>query len=306
VVGVPDLLGAWHMCDIAVVVLTHNEELNLPFALESVAGWAREIFVLDSFSSDATLEVARRFGAFVYENKFEDYSKQRNVALTDIAIGSEWVLFLDADEWVTQELKNEIARVIASNPLENGFFLKYRMIWMGTWVRRGYYPTWILRMFRRGRAHFGDRSCNEHLVIDGATGFLKEDFIHEDRKSISDWIAKHNRYATLEAFELLKEESTFHDVRARLWRASQVERKRWLRYRVWNRLPPLLRPLIYFVYRSVFCGGFLDGPRALVYHFLQALWYPLLIDIKYLELRAAEHAVPPGPSTLRQDVGMGK
>jgi glycosyltransferase involved in cell wall biosynthesis len=273
--------------DVVVVVLTYNEELNIAFALESVAGWAREIVVVDSFSADSTQDIARRFGAHVYQHKFEDYARQRNWALTDIPMESEWVLFLDADEWLTDELKDEIGRVIASNSIENGFFLKRRLMWMGTWVRRGYYPTWILRLFRRGRARCESRSCNEHLVVDGKVGRLKADFMHEDHKGISDWIAKHNRYATLEALELLNAEKALFDLPVRFWHTSQVERKRWLRYRVWNRMPPLLRPLFYFVYRSILCGGFLDGPRALIYHFLQALWYPLVIDIKYLELRAA-------------------
>jgi glycosyltransferase involved in cell wall biosynthesis len=262
--------------------------------------------VLDSFSTDGTLDIARRFGAHVYQHEFEDYACQRNWALTDIPMESKWVLFLDADEWLTIELKDEIGRVIASDPIETGFFLKRRFIWMGTWVRRGYYPTWILRLFRRGKARCERRSCNEHLVIEGNAGFLKADFMHEERKGITDWIAKHNRYATLEAFELLKAENAPQDVPVSFWRTSQWGRKRWLRYRVWNRMPPLLRPLIYFVYRSILCGGFLDGPRALIYHFLQALWYPLLIDIKYLELRAVARSSAGEPSALGGTIGVRK
>jgi glycosyltransferase involved in cell wall biosynthesis len=272
--------------EIAVIILTYNEEANITQALDSVCGWARQVFLVDSFSGDATVEIARKFDCQVSQNHFEGYAAQRNWALDELPIECEWVFFLDADEWITKELKDEITRVIASNPSQNGFFMRRRLMWMGVWVRRAYYQTWILRLFRRGQARCEHRSCNEHLVIEGDAGFLKADLVHEDRRSVSDWIAKHNRYATLEAIELLNAENFAHDIPTRFWSASQVERKRWLRYRVWNRMPPLLRPLLYFVYRSVLCGGFLDGPRALVYHFLQALWYPLLIDIKYLELRA--------------------
>ena len=220
--------------DVAVVILTYNEDANLAQALESVCRWAREVYVVDSYSTDATLAVAGQFDCHVVQNRFEGYAAQRNWAIDELPIESGWILFLDADEWLTKELKEEITRVIASNPIENGFFMKWRLLWMGSWVRRGYYPTWILRLFRHGQARCEDRSCNEHLVIEGKVGFLKADFIHEDRKSISDWIAKHNRYATLEATELLNAENQPHAIPARFWRASQAGRKRWLRYRVWG------------------------------------------------------------------------
>lgn len=292
--------------DVAVIILTYNEEANITQALNSVCGWARQVFLVDSLSGDATAEIARKFDCRVFQNPFEGYATQRNWALDELPIEAEWAFFLDADEWLTQELKDEITRVIASNPPENGFFGKFRFMWMGAWVRRGYYRTWILRLFRRSKARCEHRSCNEHLVIEGEVGFLKADFVHEDRRGISDWIAKHNRYATLEAIELLNAENYAHDIPPRFWRASQVERKRWLRYRVWNRMPPLLRPILYFVYRSVLCGGFLDGPRALIYHFLQALWYPLLIDVKYLELRTASRSNRGDHSASEQAVGVGK
>lgn len=271
--------------DVAVIILTHNEEANLAQALRSVSGWAREVVIADSYSSDHTVAIAQSWDARVYQHQFEDYGRQRNWALSEIPIEAEWILFLDADEWLTAELKDEIACVVASRPEQNGFYIKWRLIWMGKWIRREYYPTWIVRLVRHGKARCDQRSCNEHLVVDGKVGFLSCDFVHEDRKGISDWISKHNRYATLEASELLKAENSEQEISARFWGGSQVERKRWLRYRVWNRMPPLLRPLFYFVYRSILCGGFLDGPRALVYHFLQALWYWLLIDLKYLEMR---------------------
>jgi glycosyltransferase involved in cell wall biosynthesis len=297
---------AVHPGTLVVVILTYNEEANIAHALDSVAGWASEIFVLDSLSTDRTLEIVRRYGCQIAQNKFENYAKQRNYALDHLPVHCEWVLFLDADEWLTNELKDEIKRVIASDPLEDGFFLKRRLMWMGTWIRRGYYPTWILRLFRRGRARCESRSCNEHLVIDGKVGRLKADFMHEDHKGISDWIAKHNRYATLEALELLNAEKAPFDLPVRFWHTSQVGRKRWLRHRIWNRMPPLLRPFFYFLYRSILCGGSLDGSRALIYHFLQALWYPLLIDIKYLELRGASRPSAGEPATFEGADGVRK
>ena len=159
---------------------------------------------------------------------------------------------------------------------------------MGRWIRRGYYPSWILRLFRYGKGRCEDRAVNEHLIVDGKTGHLRNDFMHEDRKGVTEWIAKHNGYATREAREIVQHAGPrwdYREIDVRLF-GTQAQRKRWLRYKVWNRLPPLIRPFFYFFYRYVLQGGFLDGRAAFVFHFLQALWYPMMIDVKYLELKS--------------------
>lgn len=274
------------MADVAVIVLTYNEEVNIGQALASVAGWANEIFILDSFSTDRTLEVARPYGCQIVQHEFEDYSKQRNYALDHLPVRSGWILFLDADEWLPDALKQEVSAALAASPTANGFYLNRRLIWMGRWIRRGYYPTWIMRLFRRGKGRCEDREVNEHLIVDGPTAQLREDFIHEDRKGVTAWIAKHNAYASLGARALIaaKADRANHEIEARFF-GAQAERTRWLRQRVWNRMPPLVRPFVYFFYRYVLKGGFLDGRPAFIFHFLQALWFPLLIDVKYLEMK---------------------
>jgi glycosyltransferase involved in cell wall biosynthesis len=271
---------------LAVVILTFNEESNIAQALDSVAGWPNEIFILDSLSTDRTVEIARQYGCHIAQNKFENYAKQRNYALDHLPIHSEWVFFLDADERLPDALKQEISALIAKSPAENGFYIKWRLIWMGRWIRRGYYPSWILRLFRFGKGRCEDRAINEHLIVNGATGRLRNDFIHEDRKGVTEWIVKHNGYAAREAQELLNTRFApgYREIDARLF-GTQAQRKRWLRRNVWNRLPPLIRPFFYFFYRYILAGGFLDGKEAFVYHFLQALWFPMLIDIKYLEMK---------------------
>jgi glycosyltransferase involved in cell wall biosynthesis len=276
------------MSSIAVVILTYNEEANLGQALGSVAGWADELFVLDSYSSDTTVDIARSWGAVVVQNRFEDYAKQRNFALGQMPIKSEWVFFLDADEWVPEELGAEIRHVIAGDPEEDGFYIKRRLIWMGRWIRRGYYPTWILRLFRLGKGRCEDRQVNEHILVEGGIGYLQNDFMHEDRKGITDWIVKHNKYATLEAEELIPRhrDSGYREINARFF-GTQAERKRWIRKRLWERLPPLVRPFVFFFYRYVLKGAFLDGKEAFTFHFLEGLWYPILIDIKFIEKKRA-------------------
>jgi glycosyltransferase involved in cell wall biosynthesis len=281
---------------IAVIILTFNEEDNLAQALRSVAGWADQMFVVDSLSTDTTIDVARSFDCQTIQHRFENYAKQRNYALDSLPITTEWVFFLDADEWLPEAVKLEISGLIASAPPENGFYINRRLIWMGRWIRRGYYPSWILRLFRYGAGRCEDRTVNEHVIVGGATGRLRHDFVHEDRKGVTDWIAKHNSYATLEARELFNTRCApnYQEIDARLF-GPQAQRKRWLRLKVWNRMPPLIRPFAYFGYRYLITGGFLDGAPAFMYHFLQALWFPMLVDIKYLELKKAGFAPQAAP-----------
>jgi glycosyltransferase involved in cell wall biosynthesis len=283
--------------DLSVVILTLNEETNLTHAVRSVAGWARETFIVDSFSTDRTVKLAKELGCVVAQHRFESYGQQRNYALDQLPIQSEWVLFLDADEWVPEALKEEIAGTLARKPKENGFFLCWKFLWMGKWIRHGYYPSWILRLFRRGTARCEERSVNERLKLDGEAGYLREPFVHEDRKGLAHWIAKHSEYARREAEELLKTPDA-SQLAPSLF-GSQGERIRWFQQKVWNRLPPLVRPLGYFGYRYVLRLGFLDGREALVYHLLHALWYRLLIDAYYLELRSSPTSASAPPAPLR-------
>jgi glycosyltransferase involved in cell wall biosynthesis len=271
---------------LAVIILTYNEEANIAQALNSVSAWANEVFILDSLSSDKTLDIARQYSCHIEQNKFENYAKQRNYALDHLAIKSEWIFFLDADEWLSEELKSEISKLITQSPNQNGFFVKRRLVWMERWIRRGYYPSWQLRLFRFGKGRCEDRAVNEHFMVEGEIGHLQNDFTDENRKGVSDWIAKHVDYATREAQELFNKRlvKEYQEIDVSFF-GTQAQRRRWLRYRVWNNLPPLIRPFFYFIYRYILLGGFLDGREAFIFHFLQALWYPLLIDIKYLELK---------------------
>ena len=269
---------------LSVVILTYNEEENIAQALDSIESWADEIIVVDSYSVDSTLDIASKYGCSIFQNKFVNFSSQRNYALEKTSIQNEWVLFLDADEWITGGLKSEISEFINRNPVENGVYLNRKFLWMGEWVKRGYYPTWTLRLFRLEKAYCEDRAVNEHIIVSGKTTRLKHHYLHQDRKSIGDWVDKHNIRASLEAEELYKRHCNIkqEEIEVKFF-GSQAERKRWIRYYLWERLPVLVRPILYFFFRYVLQGGFLDGKRVFTYHFLQALWFPMLIDIKYLE-----------------------
>ena len=261
--------------------------------LESLC-WASEVFVVDSCSTDRTVEIGKSLGAKVFSHAFEGYARQRNWALENLPFSHEWVLMLDADERVPRALAGEIEEVVRNEGNGNaGFYLKFRHIFLGRWLKHGgLYPTWILRLFKRRSVRFEERPMNEHAILDGTAGYLEQPFDHRDQKPLSDWIAKHNLYAGLEAEEFLQEtlaggyDST---VEAAFW-GSQAERKRWIKLKVWNRLPLLVRPFLFF-FRNYFLKlGFLDGRPGLIYHILWSFWYPFLISARILERQQADQA----------------
>jgi glycosyltransferase involved in cell wall biosynthesis len=292
---------------VAAIILTRNEAENLPHALASVMGWAAEVWVVDAGSTDQTVEVARAAGAAVTIHPFEGFAAQRNWALRSLPFRQEWVLFLDADEALTPELRAELTEVLSAGhdgahagdgdtaahapaacpdaPGEvAGYYVKRRFIFLGRWLRHGgYYPVWLLRVVRHRLARCEDRGVDEHLVVDGATARLRHDLVHEDRRPLSRWIERHARYAQLAAADLARD-ARADGIAPRL-RGAPAERSRWWYERVYRRTPLGLRALAYFAYRYVLRGGFLDGREGLIYHVLQALWYRILIDAHVLEAR---------------------
>jgi len=273
---------------VSFLIPTLNEALNLPDALASVAGWAEEAIVLDSFSTDQTLEIAEQFHAQVVQHRFEGYAKQWNWALENIPFRCEWVFVLDADERVTAELRKELEDLfpVLKDAAFDGFYVNLRLIFMGRWLKHGgLYPTWFLRLFRRHRARFEIRPLNEHVVLEGKTGHLKSPLVHDDRRSLSHWVEKHNRYADLQAEEFLQEKfqgGYQGTIKVRFW-GKQAERKRWIKLKVWNRLPLLLRPFLFFFRNYFLKGGFLDGGPGFIYHVLWSFWYPFLVSAKIVE-----------------------
>ena len=307
---------------VSVLVLTHNEQVNIVACLESV-GWASEVFVVDSFSTDRTVELAESLGATVARHEFETCAAQWNWSLDNLPFANDWVLVLDADERVPRSLAEEIAQAVA-NPAQRyaGYWMKRRFFFGGKWLRHGgLYPTWIVRLFRRSAGRFGRHGISEHLMLEGSKGYLSAPFDHCDRKPLSDWIQKHNRYAGLEVEEFVHGQSESENgcsIRARLW-GSQAERKFWIKLRVWNRLPLLARPFLFFIRNYFLKLGFLDGREGLIYHVLWSFWYPFLISIRILEIQQAgrpsartcstypdgtlaleEIAIPLPPGTMRR------
>jgi glycosyltransferase involved in cell wall biosynthesis len=275
---------------VSVVILASNEEANITPCLESVQ-WAGEVFVVDSWSTDKTVEIARALGAKVCAHTFASFASQRNWALDNLPFSFEWVLMLDADEVIPPETATALAKVVTepNNPYQ-GFYLNRRLFFWGRWLRHGgIYPSWILRLLKRGKVTFEDRPLSEYAVVGGPVGRIREPFDHLDHRPLSHWIKKHNRYADLRVEEFFSElRGQCHTVsRPRLF-GSQAERKRWLRVRIWDRLPLFLRPFLFFFRSYVLRLGFLDGLPGFVYHVLLSFWFPFLIDAKMIERQIRE------------------
>lgn len=262
------------------MILTYNEEENIEQCLRSVEGWASEIHIIDSGSTDGTLQKIKSFDVKLTSNNFINFSQQRNFALNQIRQDYDgWILFLDADEYLTPEIKVEISLRISSERFTN-YFLNRKFYWQNKWIKRGYYPCNIIRLFKNGYARCEDRSVNEHLSVTGGTGYIKENFIHKCNKPISYWVEKHIQRAKLEASELFVTPNNKPKLR---FSNNKVETKRWIRIYVWQKLPIFIRPFLLFFFRLFIQGGIFDGRRAFGYHFLQTLWFTMLIDIFYLD-----------------------
>jgi glycosyltransferase involved in cell wall biosynthesis len=268
---------------VSVLVPTLDEEVNLAECLSSLA-WADEIFVVDSFSRDHTVEIARDHGAHVVQHAFESYSRQKNWALDNLPFRHEWVLVVDADERVIPELRCEIEAVLGRSSCD-GYYLNRRFIFLGHWIRHaGWYPSWNLRLFRHRLGRYDDREVHEHVVLDGRAGYLRHDLLHHDRRGLEAFIARHNRYSTLEAAARFKAERGASD-RARLpvsLLASPVQRKRFFRERLWPLVPG--KPLALFVYMYVVRRGFLDGRAGLALSTFHA-FQEFMVGLKLAELR---------------------
>ena len=265
---------------ISVLILTRDEEVNIGACLASVS-WSDDVVVLDSHSVDRTVAVAMGCGARIYEREFDNYAGQRNFGLNGIGYKHEWVLMLDADERVPPDLQEEMLRTVASAPDEVALYMMRRRDHLfGRWLARSSgYPTWFGRLARVGRVRV-ERAINEEYHATGSTCRLGAHLDHYPfNNGFAAWIAKHNRYSTMEA-QLMMERAGPASLRG-LFASDPVARRKNLKELVYA-MPG--RPVVMFVALYLVRGGFLDGRAGLTYSMLRA-WYEYMIDCKYRELQ---------------------
>jgi len=273
---------------ISVLILTLNEEVNLPACLESVK-WCNDVVVYDSYSTDRTIEIARAAGARVFQRSFDNYANQRNAALTQVEYRHPWLLMLDADEHATPELLREIQRIT-----ENGeesitlYHIRRKDMFFGKWLcRSSGYPTWFGRFFRVGKVRV-EREINEEYHTDGKVGHLQEHLIHYPfNKGVAYWFERHNRYSSMEAASLLQEVRVPLELR-KIFSSDPIVRRRTLK-QIAYRMPG--RPFLVFCYLYLFRLGILDGRAGLIYCILRSI-YEYMINVKVKELRSREKGLP--------------
>jgi glycosyltransferase involved in cell wall biosynthesis len=277
---------------LAVIILTWNEERHLERAIRSVEPLASELVVVDSHSSDRTVDIARSLGARVYQHRFINHANQLQWALDNVSLTSAWVMRLDADEYVTSKLRDEIIKKLPGLDVDvTGVILSRRHIFLGRFIRHGgRYPLPLLRIWRKGAARVEQRWMDEHMaLLTGHAVNFQHDFCDHNLASITSFIEKHNGYATREAIEALNQKYSFLPRDTILTESKQLSAssKRMLKERFYNRLPFAVGPLAYFFYRYFIRLGVLDGREGFAYHFLQGFWYRMLVSIKVMEFERA-------------------
>lgn len=270
------------MIDLTAIVLTYNEENNLPECLNSLKKLVRRIIVVDSFSTDKTKDIALFFGADFYQHEFVNQAKQFDYALKNIEITTKWIIRLDADERLTEESKKEIEELclLHENDDVNGLVLRFKFFFLGKYLKHGgAYPVHKLVVFKKGFAEIEQKNMDEHIVLlSGKSVVCKKDCLHHDSKSITDWVTKHNKYSDRELIDYLSNRSADH---TKLDYTAKKKNK--IKNQVYYKLPLGFRAWIYYLYRFYFRLGFLDGRPGKYYAFLQAYWYRFLVDIKIYE-----------------------
>ena len=278
------------MNDITAIILTKNEELNIERCIKSMQGLADRVCVVDSGSTDRTMELARSLGAEIFEHSpFSHYARQFNWALDNVGVKTKWVYRIDADEVVTPELKEEIVKACKEHRDDdvNGLVMKFKVYFMGRFLTHGgIYPFYNLTIFKYGLGRYEDRAMGEHVVLnEGRTVDLQNDCLHYDFKDLTTWINKHNWYATREVDDYF---TTLAQQQVDTSLYHEAEKTKKLRDGFYYKLPKFWRAKFYYWYRYYFKLGFLDGQPGKVHAFLQAYWYRYLIDAKIMELELKE------------------
>ncbi|PKN88630.1 MAG: glycosyl transferase family 2 [Chloroflexi bacterium HGW-Chloroflexi-8] len=268
---------------ISIIILTYNEAQNIEDCIKSIGEWADKIFIVDSYSSDQTMLIAKKLGINFVQNHWVSFAEQRKWSINNLELTNDWILFLDADERLTIEVKQEITSLLTQELLrENGFYIRRRFFFLDKWLRHGgYYPSPEIRLMKRQQVQFIDEGggARERFIVNGLVGHLQKDIFHLYNKGITEWIMKHLKLAQLEAEAdlLTKNQANRVDL------IGSIGSTNWLRVNIWNKLPRTIRPFLLFIYRYFLKFGFLDGKQGLYYCFLHDFWFPFLIDIFYFE-----------------------
>jgi glycosyltransferase involved in cell wall biosynthesis len=277
------------MIDVSFIILTKDEEIHIERSIRSVEGIASDIFVVDSGSTDATCEIAESMGAKVFSNPWPgNHSAQFNWALDHLSLSTKWVFKLDADEYLTEELCQELEARLPDLPEDcTGIVFPLRRVFMGRHIRHSTGTVRLLRMFRFGKGRCEARRMDEHIQLsEGRSVDFDGEFADDNLRDIGWWTRKHDGYAIREAIDLLDIEFGIFEGKVEGTISAEAAAKRRLKER-YARQPLFLRAFLYFIYRYLFKLGFLDGVEGFLWNFLQGWWYRTLVDAKIYEIKKA-------------------
>jgi len=262
-----------------IVILSFNSSETISDTISSALLLSDDIFVIDSGSTDGTVEIALRYGVKVLQHPFENYGLQRNWSIDHIEAKYLWQLHLDADEQISAGLRDEIASLPEKSSLD-GFLIPRYLRFMGRILRHNLAPTFHMRLFRSGSTRCEERQYDQHFICSGRIGTLESSMIDDIRMPLTEWTRRHNNWSDAEVKELLLSRRDGR-IKGKMF-GNSIERKRFLR-EIYNDFPLFVRPPCLFVYRYVLRLGFLDGKEGLIFCVLQAFWFRFLIDAKLFE-----------------------
>lgn len=272
--------------DITALILTYNEEKHIARCIDSVKEIVSDIVIVDSFSTDSTVELAADGGARVFQNAWRNYASQFQWGLDNANIDSKWVMRIDADE-ILETKKEHLAEIVSLPDDVKGIYVKRKYYFMGKWIKHGgMYPIYHLRIWQKSSGRIENRWMDEHIVLEkGETICLDVNIVDDNKNSLSWWVNKHNSYATREMIDNLNLKYKFMPIDDAIARSGekQVFLKRVVKEKMYFKLPLFVRPFLYFIYRYVFRLGFLDGVKGFIFHILQGFWYRMLVDCKQYE-----------------------
>lgn len=279
---------------ITAIVLTFNEQKNIFDCLLSLQNLTDDIVIVDSGSSDKTLEIAKDFDVKIYIHPFENYSKQRNWALNNVQLNNEWIINVDADHRIMDEMVRELQEHFNKGiPNDiNGFLASRRTMFLNKWIKYGgHFPVYHGMIFRRGFGQCEAKEYDQHFLIEGKTLVLESNMIDIITDSITNFTARHNNWATLEAQDALQLLNNINYIKVVKpnRKGNLMEQRRYQRLKYYS-YPLFTRSFIYFIYRFFYKKGFLDGKEGLVFHILQGFWFRFLVDAKIYELKNAKRA----------------
>ncbi len=279
------------MRSFSFIVLTFNEEHHLPRLFKSIEKLNALVYVLDSGSTDATLSICTQFNAVVKTNSFENHPKQWNVALNVFKIETPWIIALDADQICTPELFAQLDHFKDEDFTEvNGIYFNRKNYFKGKWLKHGgYYPRYLLKMFRTGVGYSDlNENMDHRFIVPGKNIIWKKGHIIEENlkeNKIAFWIQKHNKYSDLVAEEEIERRRSLRKQTTKPSLFGTPDQKIAYLKSIWWKMPLFVRPFIYFFYRYFIQLGILDGKRGMIFHFLQAFWFRFVVDIKIMELK---------------------